>query len=457
MFDTQISGIELSEPEVLSGESDDQLAYLITIDEMATGWLEPERHILPNDLEDIPAGPFLAAIVASVASTKLNGYDAVRLLKAEARLAASHEAGKLAAMVEVAMAPPGDADSPVERSYEATEYAACEIAAELTLTRRAAESQLDEAFSLSGRLRRVWERLAAGDLDLPKTRDLVNGLAHLDQETVDIVLDRCLTDAPDLTRGQLRARVTRLVMEIDPDGAKSAMREGITGRRMAPQANPDHTANVTLSSVDPVEAGAAMSHVDGLARWYKKQGDPRTLDQLRADIGIDLLQGKHFCSHQPNGGGRTHITAELETLARLADHPGELDGFGPVIAEMARKTVSENHDGEWTFTVTDNGKPVATGTLSRRPTRAQRRYLHALYPTCVFPGCRMPAHQCDLDHRNPRAHCGRTSNDNLEPLCRHHHMMRHHSPWQLTRQPDDSHVWTSPHGHTYLVKRGPPS
>ena len=100
MFGSRFTGVELSEPEVLSGESEDLVAYRVTLDEMSTGRVDRERHLLPTDLEDIPVGLFLAAIVSSVDRAKLNGYDAVRLMKAEARLAAFHEAQKLAVMVE---------------------------------------------------------------------------------------------------------------------------------------------------------------------------------------------------------------------------------------------------------------------------------------------------------------------------------------------------------------------
>ncbi|HEY5890718.1 MAG TPA: DUF222 domain-containing protein, partial [Acidimicrobiia bacterium] len=217
MFDLPTAVVGLSREYLSSGEShDDDLAFELTCRALADGWRDDDQHCLPPDLESLPI-TYLGVVVRSVDRSRLNGYDLVRLMQAEARLAASHEAQKLAVMVEVAMTPPGDADSPVERSFEAFEYAACEIAAALTLTRRAAESQLDQAFALTGRLQRVWERFASGDLDLPKTRDLVNALGHLDQDTVDTVLDRCLGDASELTRGQLRARVGRIVMEVDPD------------------------------------------------------------------------------------------------------------------------------------------------------------------------------------------------------------------------------------------------
>lgn len=140
-----------------------------------------------------------------------------------------------------------------------------------------------------------------------------------------------------------------------------------------------------------------------------------------------------------------------------SEDPGVLDGYGPVISEIARKTVRENVDGEWTFTVTDNGQPVATGTLARRPTSGQTRRVRAEYATCVMVGCRQPAHQCDLDHRHPYAQGGTTCTTNLAPLCRYHHMTRHHSNWTYKRLPNGDHQWTSPLGHTYIKRRGPPT
>ena len=127
-----------------------------------------------------------------------------------------------------------------------------------------------------------------------------------------------------------------------------------------------------------------------------------------------------------------------------------------MFAEIARKTVSENIDGEWVFTVTDQGRPVATGTLSRRPTVSQQRQIQAVYATCVMVGCRQPVYDCDLDHRRPHCQGGATHNDNLGPLCRHHHMVKHHTRWRLRRLPNGDHQWTSPLHHTYTRQRDPP-
>jgi hypothetical protein len=250
-----------------------------------------------------------------------------------------------------------------------------------------------------------------------------------------------------------------LVLEADPDGSKSSFEEGLADRKVSVYPNPDHTANFGVYSAHPQEVVEARAHVEKIARSLKTSDESRTLDQLRVDVALDLLRGRCACEdprYRVGDNGGASITVPAATLAELSDEPGEFGGYGPVFAEIARKTVMEKVDGEWRFVVTDNGRPVATGTLARRPTASQQRQVRAEYPKCVMVGCRNDAWECDLDHRRPAACGGPTHNDNLGPLCRHHHMTRHHGGWKLQRLDNGDHQWTSPLGHTYLQKRGPP-
>src|SRR5690606_29338277 len=82
------------------------------------------------------------------------------------------------------------------------------------------------------------------------------------------------------------------------------------------------------------------------------------------------------------GSGRrpvVDIRVDLETLVGLAERAGEIPGWGPVIADIARRLVEQQPDGEWRGVVTDpdTGAVLADGTTRRRPTAAQRRYLQA--------------------------------------------------------------------------------
>lgn len=456
MFDPHASGIGLLPGEGPEDPAAVDVSYELTCRLLADGWTSPDREVLPGDLAGILPGPYLAAVVSSIDVSRLNGHDVVRLMQAQARLSAHHEAGKYQAMAEVAYAPPSDPDSGVVRSSEEVEYAAVEVAAALTLTRRSSEDQLSRAVSLTGVLRRVWDAFSAGLIDLPKVRMFEQTMGHLPEETVDLVLDGILDDAPGLTTGQIRARLARLVLEADPDGAAASFEEGLADRQVVVSSNPDHTADLQIRSARPEDVIAARSYVEDIARRLKTADESRTIDQLRTDVALDLLQGRQPGTGTPRRGGRVNVTIDAETLAGLSNKPGALDGFGPVFAEIARKTVMENIEGDWTFTVTDQGRPVATGTLARRPTESQKRRVRAEYATCTFPGCRQDSYDCDLDHRKPCSQGGPTHNDNLGPLCRHHHMVRHHAPWRMERRADGHHQWTSPLGHTYTTKRGPP-
>ena len=84
---------------------------------------------------------------------------------------------------------------------------------------------------------------------------------------------------------------------------------------------------------------------------------------------------------------------------------------------------------------------------------------------CVFPGCRVDARSCDLDHvvayvdPDDGGPPGQTSPDNLACLCRRHHRLKTFSGWAYERLLDGSYRWTSPRGQSFvsfpLPKRGP--
>ncbi|RYC02243.1 HNH endonuclease signature motif containing protein [Nocardioides ganghwensis] len=77
--------------------------------------------------------------------------------------------------------------------------------------------------------------------------------------------------------------------------------------------------------------------------------------------------------------------------------------------------------------------------------------------TCVFPRCTRPARGCDIDHiveydhadTEGRPQPGPTQTDNLACLCRFHHRLKTHSPWNYRMTEPGVFEWTSPHGHHY--------
>ena len=89
-----------------------------------------------------------------------------------------------------------------------------------------------------------------------------------------------------------------------------------------------------------------------------------------------------------------------------------------------------------------------SGTDAYQPTDPLYRFVRLRDRRCRFPGCRLRARCCDLDHQVPHPH-GDTAHDNLACLCEHHHRLSHQAPgWRLHRDADGGLAWTLPGGCT---------
>ncbi|MGH8949379.1 MAG: HNH endonuclease signature motif containing protein [Acidimicrobiia bacterium] len=154
-------------------------------------------------------------------------------------------------------------------------------------------------------------------------------------------------------------------------------------------------------------------------------------------------------------GGIVDIRAGLPTLLGWSEEPGEIPGWGPVIADITRQLVANADDAEWRFGITHLDQLLDVITTKRRPTTTQKRVVQVLDPECVFPTCRIGSTDCDIDHEHPWAQHRRTTVTELEPLCRYHHQQKHDN-WKLEKTRPGIYTWTSPFGHTYTRGPDPP-
>ncbi len=424
----------------------------------AAAWVWPEPRPdprgdpLPDGLAETPAGPELSAALASIDRTRLIGHDLVALLQAWSRQVAHDQAQFHAVVAETAHATEGDT---TERSPVVVEYTSDEIRAALHLTRRAADTTLELALGLQ-RLPGVWEALHDGRVDLPRVRVFCEGTDHLEESTAREAVDVVLGAAVGLTTGQLAARLRKVTLGLDPDDATRRYETAVEQRCVVLHQGADGTAQLVASHLPADKAVAAMRHVNRLAHQSKREGDPRSIDQLRVDITLDLMCGQGEAAGEVGWWhGRHH---------RRPRHPGRslrhTGGTQRVRTGGGRPNPSGSRTPEptqWRVRVThpDDGDLLWNGVTKRRPTTGLRRQVEARSPTCVFPGCRMPATQCDLDHTIDHAHGGPTSEANLEPLCRHDHNVKHHAGWILQRTPN-GYTWTSRLGHKYHTGHDPP-
>jgi hypothetical protein len=412
-------------------------------------------------LDDVGPSVELAAWVSTVDRTKLSGSDRLAVIRAHQRLISHYQAQMyrdMHAIKDLFHDMEGIADR-VDAAF-ATE---AEVRVALTWTRRRAETELCLAMDLHERHPDVLAALDRGSIDVARARTIVRGTEHLDEDTASRIGTMVLEDAEHLTTGEINARVRALAAATDTEAASRRFANAHDQRRVVLDPTVDGTANVLGMDLSPDDAAAATRRINRLARRARTEGDDRTADQLKADVFIDLLLGRSVRTKETGNGASSSGAADLEirvdltTLIGLDDTGAELAGYGPIIAEIARD-LARRDGGRWTYTVVDpvTGSPTASGPIRRRPNAEQRRSVRSRRPTCVFPGCRAPAVDCDLDHTRSWASGGETSEANLAPLCRYDHRVKGEADWRYVFEQDESVTWQSPLGPTYRRPRSRP-
>lgn len=397
---------------------------------------------LPDDLESRPADGRLAEMLCAFEPSELSESDRVRYVKASERLVATFQARTLEGITSIHDAYRGlgfDAEA------DAFDGAVFELRGALRWTRRAAESEVDFATDLMTRLPSVLRALRCGRIDRRRAKTIVDGTAHLSVAHARLVAEAVDESMQHLTTGQLRSRVRRACLEVDPHSARQETKKAKAQRLFATQPEADGTVSIHMYGVDAVRAQELSDRINRIARGLRGDGESRTMDQLRTDVAIDLL-----CGTASPTIGRVHFTIGLTDLFDPdVQAAADLAGYGPVLEEIIDQV---NEAGGWDWTVSgESGMPVADGHGRRRHTASQRRRLAGWKTTCVAPGCRMPTVDCDLDHTTPYAEAGITEAGDSAPLCRHDHCVRHATGWTYTRRPDGDILWKGPLGTTYTA------
>jgi hypothetical protein len=338
-------------------------------------------------------------------------------------------------------------------------YVGDEVAACLGTTRTAGEAKLGRALCL-GSLPTVADALMRGEIDARKADLFADELVVLGESTARAMADYLLPHAGRLTVPQLRARIRRAELSLNPAAAHVRHQKARSERRI--EMHPARDGMGWLSAYLPVDDAAAVYTALTALADAAPPGDARCVDARRADVLVDTVTRYLDAGECPDGrplprrhGRRPHlnVTAAATTVLGLDDLPGDLSGYGPIPASMVREIASRSL---WRPLLVDaeSGVLISAGSGTYRPASALAEAILTRDVTCTFPGCRVPAQRCDLDHIEPydprRPAVDQTIETNLHPLCRHHHRMKTHGGWSVFR---DRHtgasVWTSPTDHRY--------
>jgi hypothetical protein len=344
--------------------------------------------------------------------------------------------------------------STATRRELATRSFVAELATTLVVPEQVAGRLVADAGRLAGPRTATLEALAAGEVAIGHVRSMLEITQTLPADAADEVERVALVDAASRTSSAFRRRLQRLRERLHPEPLESRRARAVAERRVVLEPAPDGMAWLSLfleaeravSVVARLEALAAASDPD--------RPDSRTTAQRSADIAADLLlvgaldgADGHLAAATGRVTARVTVTVPVLSLLGVTDEPAELDGYGPIDAETARRLAGHAPSLQRLLVHPETGAALSYGRTSYRVGADLAGYLRVRDGRCRFPGCARPAHRADLDHATDWARGGATDADNLAHLCRSHHRLKHESGWRVAHEPGGVMRWTSPVGH----------
>lgn len=418
-----------------------------------------------TDLLQAKPGPDLGALLADLDPDRLSEELRIEALQAWSRQLAWTHAGMTRSIRAVA----GPNVALISGGHTITDPGREEVAVALRISPSAAAVQVHTARKLCGPHRGTLQALSDGSLSYQGARMLVDVCEGLETEQILQVEARVLPSAGRRELSQLRRTARRAVAGLAMHVFEDSNRAARSVRRVTVEHQPDGLA--TFSALLPVaDAYLLYDTVDARARVIADEerraaaaGLPAdtdvTLDQRRADALMEIAHsgfeaatavssraGKgESAGRDPHGPmRRAAVILDLPTALGLADNPGEIPGYGPVPADVARQIAADAH---WVRWIVDpvSGELVDVGRRTYRPSEQMRDFIMARDRVCRFPGCNQPAHRNDIDHAVPWDSGGESIRSNLGSLCRRHHRMKSCGLWQLVEsQADGSCTWRGP-------------
>ncbi|WP_395244143.1 DUF222 domain-containing protein [Agromyces sp. MMS24-K17] len=360
-----------------------------------------------------------------------------------------------------------DGSSTTEREL-ATRAFVAELATTLVVHEVRASAMVGEAARLA-ELPATAAAFAAGDLGLAQVRTILEVTTGASPEVTARIEREAIDRAAHQTNASLRRSLRRLRERLEPVPLVERREAAANERRVCVEPAPDGMAwfGILMEAERAIAVQARLDAIIARAEGEasdlaaaraggtdQRSCDPRTRDQRRADLAGDLLlagtlAAGGFAALTATGvvAPRILVTVPVLSLLGATDEPAELDGYGPIDAETARRLAAHAPSFQRILTHPETGAFLSYGRTTYRVPADLAGYLQVRDGGCRFPGCGRRARDTDLDHTRDWAHGGDTSHENLACLCRKHHRLKHRSRWRMTQEPGGVIRWTSPAGH----------
>jgi len=430
-----------------------------------------------------PAGIDILSALVGIDPMKLTKSGRVDYLSALEKQSGWLQSLMQRAIVAVAGSEPTKSESKYSNVDDANRE---EVGAALRMSGNTAQYRIDVARTLTAHLPETCNALATGEISAAHATAIARESANIiasgaSVEMIQKLESGAIAHAEFHTPAQVTNQLRSAIAKLAPEEFAEAARSAHDSRRVSyfPERDgmativaflPAADAQTVLLAIDKLarissgEVRDSNRDANKMARFTKLASDfadlrpLHSLDAFRADALTQFASTYLATSGETNLKHRRpitlNLTLDLPTLLGFENNPGQLTGYGPIPAEIARELAA---DAKWRKFIThpENGNLLDYGRESYDPPQILKDFLLARDRTCRFPGCRAPGHLADIDHAIAWDKGGETNTENMGLLCRRHHRMKTHGDWKLESFPDGSCKWISPAGKEYFVPARP--
>jgi hypothetical protein len=283
---------------------------------------------------------------------------------------------------------------------------ASELAAALRISEREAGRLAAESETLVSELPTTLEALRAGRISYRHASVLVDQAWSLPPEARESFAAALVPHAETLGVGPF-ARLARRRREAEhPESQETRRRSAFERRSVAVE--PARDGMAWLTAYLPAEQAIAIDdRLDRIAAAMRSPDEQRLFTQLRADAFADILLGcdtgavGDATSHTGPGRGiraQILVTVPVLTLLGASNEPAQLEGYGPIDAETARRLAGGSSGFTRILTHPETGAVLSIGRDRYAVPTELRRALRFRDDTCRMVGCGRRAASCDVDH-----------------------------------------------------------
>jgi hypothetical protein len=145
------------------------------------------------------------------------------------------------------------------------------------------------AVTLAWRLPATGQALAAGFTDAYRARLIADATSVLSEEDARRVEERVLHCAGRRTYADLRERLAREMIAVDPEGAERRRQAAERLADVRLYTDDDQTATISASKLPQVQAAAGFARLDALASARKAAGLPGSLGFHRSQVLLGMM------------------------------------------------------------------------------------------------------------------------------------------------------------------------